>query len=201
MVQPPHFCKPQAASNSVTYEPDIHLLSAAQGGDREAMHALLAPWNDAVFGFLLSLLRHRADAEDAAQETFIRIVRGLPGYEHRGEFRAWVFRIARNQAALTANRRRRVEGRECGVEPEALAAFSATAENASGLEQAERAAEIRRAVAALPAVEREVVELRLDEDLKFREIAERTGAPLNTVLGRMHNAIRRLRETLQPLQP
>ena len=185
----------------MTDEPDIILLRAAQGGNRGAMHSLLVPWNDAVFGFLLSLLRHRADAEDAAQETFIRIVRGLPAYEHRGEFRAWIFRIARNQAALTANRRRRVEGRECGVEPEALAALSATEENASPLEQAERAAEIRRAVAALPAVEREVVELRLDEDLKFREIAERTGAPLNTVLGRMHNAIRRLRESLQPLQP
>ena len=184
----------------MTEEPDIILLRAAQGGDRTAMHSLLVPWNDAVFGFLLSLLRHRADAEDAAQETFIRIVRGLPGYEHRGEFRAWVFRIARNQAALTANRRRRVEGREIGTEPEVLA-LAPEAEREDGIEQAERAAEIRRAVAALPAVEREVVELRLDEDLKFREIAERIGAPLNTVLGRMHNAVRRLLETLQPLQP
>ena len=184
----------------MTEEPDIELLRAAQGGDRGAMHTLLVPWNDAVFGFLLQSLRHRADAEDAAQETFIRIVRGLPGYEHRGEFRAWVFRIARNQAALTANRRRRVEGREIGTEPEVLA-LAAEVEHEDGIELAERAAEIRRAVAALPAVEREVVELRLDEDLKFREIAERIGAPLNTVLGRMHNAVRRLRETLQPLQP
>lgn len=184
----------------MTEEPDIELLRAAQGGDRTAMHALLVPWNDVVFGFLLSLLRHRADAEDAAQETFIRIVRGLPGYEHRGEFRAWVFRIARNQAALTANRRRRVAVREIGTEPEVLA-LAAEVEHENGIELAERAAEIRRAVAALPAVEREVVELRLDEDLKFREIAERIGAPLNTVLGRMHNAVRRLRETLQPLQP
>ena len=54
-------------------------------------------------------------------------------------------------------------------------------------------------MAELPAAEREVVELRLDEDLKFREIAERTGAPLNTVLGRMRNAVRRLRELIPPL--
>jgi RNA polymerase sigma-70 factor, ECF subfamily len=180
----------------VTDEPDISILHAAQRGDCDAMHALLKPWNDAVFGFLLSSLRNRADAEDAAQETFVRIVKGLPAYEHRGEFRAWVFRIARNQAALTAQRRQRVAGREIGVEPEELRAMPEFADGPDDLEAAERAAEVRRAVAALPTVEREVVELRLNEDLKFREIAERTGAPLNTVLGRMHNAIRRLRETL-----
>ena len=72
------------------------------------MHRLLAPWNDPIFGFLLAQLRHRADAEDAAQEVFIRVVKGLPGYEHRGEFRAWIFRIARHQATLTAMRRQRI---------------------------------------------------------------------------------------------
>ena len=185
----------------MTSEPDISLLNAAKIGDRQAMHRLLQPWNDPVFGFLLQQLRNRSDAEDAAQETFLRIVKGLPKYEHRGEFRAWIFQIARNQAALTANRRARLQSRETGVEPEALAILPQTGEETNALEQAERSMEIRQAVASLPAVEREVVELRLDEDLKFREIAERLGAPLNTVLGRMHNAIRRLRETLQPLQP
>lgn len=174
----------------MTGEPDISIQHAAKRGDRAAMHALLKPWDDAVFGFLLASLRHRADAEDAAQETFVRIVKGLPAYEHRGVFRAWVFRIARNQAALTAGRRQRVTGREIGVEPEALRAMPEFAEGRDDVEAAERA------VAALPAVEREVVELRLNEDLKFSEVAERTGAPLNTVLGRRHNAIRRLHETL-----
>lgn len=183
----------------MTDEPDIQLLNAAQRGDRDAMHALLKPWNDAIFGFLLNALRHRADAEDAAQETFVRIVRGLAGYEHRGQFRAWIFRIARNQAALTANRRQRVADRERAMEPLVLAEMHTADDEGSALEQAERAAEIRRAVAELPAAEREVVELRLDEDLKFREIAERTGAPLNTVLGRMRNAVRRLRELIPPL--
>lgn len=159
------------------------------------MHRLLTPWNDPIFGFLLAALRHRADAEDAAQETFIRVVRGLPRYAHRGEFRAWIFRIARNQAALTATRRHRVVARETGVEPEELNAFPA-AENDDVLVAAERAAELRAAIATLPAAEREVVRLRLDDDLKFREIAGRTGAPLNTVLGRMRHAAHRLRELL-----
>jgi RNA polymerase sigma-70 factor, ECF subfamily len=181
-------------------EPDASLIQAAQAGDRTAMHQLLAPWNDGIFGFLLSLLQHRSDAEDAAQETFLRIVKGLPKYEHRGEFRAWIFQIARNQAALTANRRKRLAGRELGVEPAALQLVPDHSSAASDLELAERAGLIRQAVATLPPAEREVIQLRLNEDLKFREISERTQAPLNTVLGRMHNALRRLRELLDPLQ-
>ncbi len=197
----PTLCSTFPLHHLVIDEPDILLLRAAQSGDMTAMHKLLKPWNDPIFGFLLGQLRHRADAEDAAQETFLRIVKGLPGYEHRGQFQAWIFRIARNQAALTATRRRRVSDRESCVEPEVLQALPDETVDMNPLEQAERALEIRRAVATLPDAEREVVQLRLDEDLKFREIAQRTGVPLNTVLGRMHNAIRRLRETLQPLQP
>lgn len=160
------------------------------------MHTLLGPWNSPIFGFLLQQLRNREDAEDAAQETFIRIVKGLPKYEHRGAFRAWIFQIARNQAALTANRRQRVQLHEFSLEPQLLEALPQD-DSANELpDQLHKIAELRQAVALLPTAEREVVELRLNEDLKFREISERTGAPLNTVLGRMRNALRRLKESL-----
>ena len=171
-------------------EPDPEILRAAQSGDRDAMTALLTPWNDRIFGFLLGCLRHHADAEDAAQETFIRIVRGLGKYEHRGQFPAWVFQIARNQAALTAQRRARVGDRETTIEPALLEAMPEDAAEVPDY------APVRAALERLPDAEREVVRLRLDEDLKFHEIATRTGAPLNTVLGRMRNATRRLREIL-----
>ena len=171
-------------------EPEAALIRAAQRGDRDAMNALLAPWNDRVFGFLLGCLRHHADAADAAQETFLRIVRGLGKYEHRGQFRAWVFQIARNQAALTAQRRQRHGDRETAIEPMLLEAMPAESEELPDY------APVRVAIEQLPEVEGEVVRLRLDEDLKFHEIAARTGAPLNTVLGRMRNATRRLREIL-----
>lgn len=161
------------------------------------MSALLTPWNDAIFGFLLHMLRHRADAEDAAQETFIRAVKGLPRYEHRGQFKAWLYHIARNQAVLTAQRRRRIGDREAPLDHEA----SAELHDASPPTDAPDHEALRAAVDQLPEAERVVVRLRLDEDLKFRDIAERTGTPLNTVLGRMRNATRRLRELLNPAQP
>ncbi|MEM7144663.1 MAG: sigma-70 family RNA polymerase sigma factor [Verrucomicrobiota bacterium] len=184
------------ASIDVIEEPDDELVLAAQAGDREAMTAILTEWNDPVFGFLMRRLGNRADAEDAAQETFVRIVKGLGRYEHRGQFRAWVFRIARNQAALTATRRGRVGDREVGMESAGLEALGEEQED-DGVERLERAEALRRAIEALPEAEREVVLMRVDDDLKFREIAERTGVSLNTVLGRMRNATRRLREKLE----
>jgi RNA polymerase sigma factor (sigma-70 family) len=138
-------------------------------------------------------LGHYADAEDATQEVFIRVVQGLPRYEHRGLFRAWIFQIARNQDALTAGRRQRRGDRETTMEPALLEAFAVDPEETIDY------APLHAAIAQLPDAEREVIQLRLGEDLKFREIAERTGAPLNTVLGRMRHALHRLREILSPL--
>ena len=93
-------------------------------------------------------------------------------------------------AALTAQRRARVGDRETAIEPALLAAMPEEVAEVPDF------APVRAALEQLPEAEREVVRLRLDEDLKFHEIAARTGAPLNTVLGRMRNATRRLREIL-----
>lgn len=160
------------------------------------MTMLLNPWNDPIFGFLLRNLRNRADAEDAAQETFILAVKGLRNYEHSGQFRAWVFQIARNQAALTANRRNRVGNHDAPVDSSFLESLAAEMVDEPDYET------LRDAIAELPDAERTVVQMRLNDDLLFREISTRIGAPLNTILGRMRNATRRLREKLiQPESP
>lgn len=175
-------------------EPELDLILAAQCGDRDAMHRLLAAWNDSLFGFLLNQLRHRADAEDATQECFIRVVKGLPNYQHQGQFRAWIFHIARNQASLTRQRRQRLLNRESEEFLDQIPNSDLNGDPASDLASADSAADLRAAIETLPEKEREVLRYRLNEDLKFREIAELTGDPLNTILGRMHNAARRLRE-------
>jgi len=168
-------------------EPDEQLISAAKKGNRNAMAILLQPWNNPIFGFHLRNLRNRTDAENASHETFIRIVKGLKKYEHRGQFRAWIFQIARNQAALTANR---VSDREAPVDSDFLESFAAEMEDDPDYET------LRAAIGQLPEAERKVVLLRMDDDLLFREIARHIGAPLNTVLGRMRDATQRLREIL-----
>ncbi|MEM8956071.1 MAG: sigma-70 family RNA polymerase sigma factor [Verrucomicrobiota bacterium] len=183
----------------MTEEPDEFLIQAAQSGDIDAMNSLLKSWNDPIFGFLLKRLGNRSDAEDAAQETFLRIVKGLSNYEHRGQFRAWVFQIVRNQAALSGKRRQQRTEREQQGD---LAQIQKIPENANEyFAEFENLAALRAAIEILPAAEREVVLLRIDHELKFREIADKTGTSLNTVLGRMRNATKRLKETIAQKAP
>ena len=171
-------------------EPDDQLLRSAQKGNRVALNALLQPLNGPVFGFLLARLRNREDAAEAAQETFIRVVKGLKKYGHGGQFQEWIFEIAQAQAVAVANRRKRAGDHHSHVTPEQLQASVAELDGAPDFDS------LRAAIAGLPESERTVVKMRIDDDLRFREIAKRVGVPINTVLDRMRNAIRRLRESL-----
>lgn len=130
------------------------------------------------------------DREDLVQETLARVwKRQRADREAGGSLTALV---RKTLAAIVVDWRRR--GRthaELVDEPRTTR---------SGLDFAqmdERRRAVHRAIEALPAAQREVVHLRYFEGLKFRQIAEREGIPLNTVLARMHRAARRLRSTLE----
>src|SRR2546425_625698 len=75
---------------------DDALMREAQRGDAAAWDALARRYRGRVYVFALALLQRPEDAEDAAQETFLRAFRGLPAYEPRGQFRAWLLAIAAN---------------------------------------------------------------------------------------------------------
>src|SRR5437868_7586916 len=75
---------------------DEELLAAYQQGDPGAFESLLRRYRAPLFTFLLRMLGDRERAEDLAQETFLRIVKGAAGWEHRARFQTWLFTIARN---------------------------------------------------------------------------------------------------------
>src|SRR2546426_908316 len=75
---------------------DEELLAAYQQGDPGAFEVLLRRHRAPLFTFLLRMLGDRARAEDLAQETFLRIVKGAQAWEHRARFQTWLFTIARN---------------------------------------------------------------------------------------------------------
>lgn len=131
------------------------------------------------------------DAEDALQETYYRALRALPNYREEHQFRAWLYRIAHNVAISLRRREQRRQTEPVGEDfPSPLSSVRETAANRDDL------AILGLAITNLPDAEREVLILRLRSDLPFREIAKLTGAPLNTVLGRRHNARRCLKEAL-----
>ena len=165
-------------------------------GDPAAAEALFAPHQQPLFSYLRGFLSGHHDAEDALQETFYRALRALPTYREENQFRAWLYCIAHNVAIslLRRNQRHRIEPDL----PDFLAPVHSAHETAANRDDL---AHLERAIALLPETEREVLILRLRSDLPFREIAELTGSPLNTVLGRMHNARRRLKAALTEPTP
>jgi RNA polymerase sigma-70 factor (ECF subfamily) len=141
----------------------------------------------AVYRFLLHMTRQREDAEDLTQDVFLRVVRGIAGYERRGLDRAWLFTIARN---LLADRRRSVERRpeiDAGIPPDALPATGAAPVDALVLNQA---------LASLPELDREVLLLREMSGLTYAEIAAITGTTLDAVAARLYRARMALRSAL-----
>ncbi len=175
-------------------EQESDWVPRARRGDREAADRLLSAHEEAVYGYLSQMLRCPADVDDALQEILLRALERLDQYRGPDRFRAWLFRIARHEVVDRWRRRRRMPG----PTTENLDDLVDPRSDDDPLIRHEQSAALRAAIDRLPDVEREVVWMRLQSELSFREIADVTGAPLNTVLGRMHNAKQRLRGWLEP---
>lgn len=188
----------ESSGMDATYS-ESDLIARARKGDMTSANQLLSRYQRPLWGFLLSLLGHQADAEDALQETCLKALRGLSGYRDERKFKSWLFQIAYRESLTLRRRQKRAPvTTEDADELESLADAEPLA--TVRLESIEARQRLRACVERLPEAEREVVLLRLQRDIPFREIAEITGAPLNTVLGRMRNATLRLRSMMTEVQ-
>jgi len=161
---------------------DDELIAALAAGDDAALRELFlrhAPWLAARLRTALP----PPDVEDVLQETFLAVWKGASGYRPRGTPQAWMWVIARNQAALLLRRRGPV---------------TAPLEEApqSGLDPAEAAMVRADIAAALSGPEGEVLRLMCVEDRPVAEVAALLGVPAGTVKSRAHRARRMLRAAL-----
>lgn len=176
---------------------DEECFGRFRDGDEGAFETLLDRYRRPLFSFILRMVGHRGDAEDIFQETFIRVLHHRGDYDPRRPFGPWLYTIAAN---LVRDERRKRWRRPEDQMPESLEFPGAGNPEADSMAR-ETGAKVDRAVAALPAEQREVFLLREQAGLSFKEIAEATGANLNTVLGRMHLAVKKLRADLAHLEP
>jgi len=182
--------------NDAEEEQQDHIRQYVDQGCRKAGESLLSPYQQPLYNYLLGLLRNRADAEDCLQETFLRALKGLPRYEHRGTFRAWLFQIAHNVAhsRFRADQRQPIRASEEELERQP----ADIPHPAQTLETREKIEALENAITKLSADQRTIVLLRLRSDLSFREIAEVLDMPVNTALSHMHQAKAHLRHILNP---
>ena len=179
---------------------DHDLVAAAQAGDRRALDTLLRRHYDRVHAVCRRIAGSSRDADDAAQEAMISIVRGLPRFDGRAQFSTWVYRIATNAALDELRRRKRrpalhVVGDE-GVVPEAVDPLADRQVTAV----ADRMA-IDAALDELPEEFRAAVVLRDVADLDYAEIAEALGVPVGTVKSRIARGRNQLTTLLGNREP
>ncbi len=173
----------------------VRRFSASE--DLEAVQILFGRYESPVFGYLVRLLSNQHDAEDCLQETFSKALQALGRYREQNTFKSWLYRIAHNEAINVIRKRGKAVLSEDPIQLSESADVSDIPSVSDRLIEAEERRSLEVAIQKLPELEREVLLLRLKSDLSFKSIAEVTGCPLNTVLGRMHNAKKRLRRFLE----
>lgn len=168
--------------------------TAARAGDREAVNRLVVAFQDAVHNLCYRMLGDPGEAEDVAQETFIRMYTRIRSYDPSRPFKTWLFAIA-THACIDRLRQRRLSWLSLD-EPLPPADMPALHDEAPGPEEAltrkERESMIQRLLARLGPDDRSALILRYWYDLSYEEIAEATGASVSAVKSRLFRARREL---------
>jgi RNA polymerase sigma-70 factor (ECF subfamily) len=181
-------------------------------GEHHLFHELIRPCEHSIYFLLLSILHNEADAEDAAQETAIKVFRNLHLFRGDSQFKTWVLSIARNEGLgrLRKNERLREDslealtGEDSGdFTPVVLTSWREVP--AETLEKKELAGLIRGAIEDLPDIYRNVVLLRDIEEMDVCETAASLGITEGAVKVRLHRARallqRKLAHKLKPFAP
>jgi RNA polymerase sigma-70 factor, ECF subfamily len=185
---------------------DAALVERCRAGDVAAFEPLVEKYRQRVWRVAYNILRDREEAWDVAQEAFIRAYQALPSFRGQSAFYTWLYRIVMNVAA-DRGRSRGAQGRAFGTERVPEEDWERVLPDQNPGEESpdaaaartEERAKIMRALDTLSEDHRRIIILGDLEGLSYREIAETLDIPMGTVMSRLHNARKRLRDALGPL--
>jgi len=177
-------------------EEETALLLRAQGGDPAAFSELVRRYQRAVYRVAYALTRNASDADDLAQETFVRAYQAIGRFRVGEPLFPWLARIATNQAISLFRRRKRRP--ETAIEPllEAGQQWGVEDDPARAVEQDERARALEAAFARLSPEHQAVLALRVIEEQSYEEIAATLCVPIGTVMSRLSRARAELKALL-----
>lgn len=177
---------------------DEQLVSLYTKGNNSAFDTLLKRYESKVFSYLLYSIKNQELAEDLFQDVFIKIVVRLKNgqYAENGKFSSWMMRIVHNHLidyyrTSVADRLISNDASEVDLFNNADIAVNENREQEMIDQQTLR--EVKELIAELPDSQREVLIMRVYDELSFKEIAQKTNCSINTALGRMRYAILNLR--------
>jgi RNA polymerase sigma-70 factor (ECF subfamily) len=178
---------------------DAALVSNYIKGDERALEILIKRHKQRIYSFIYSKVYDRDIAEDVFQDTFIKVIKTLKrgAYNEEGKFLPWVMRIAHNLVIDHFRKNNRMPKFSNSGEFSIFSVLSDTALDAEKTiikEQVER--DVRRVIDELPEDQKEVLVMRMYNDMSFKEISEKTGVSINTALGRMRYALINMRKII-----
>ncbi len=180
-----------SATSAVTVDPDAELAERFRSGERAAFDQIVRRHQQGVWHLVRRYVGREADASDVTQQTFVRAFRGLAGFRGAASVRSWLYRIAINCALSWLRDHRREEPTE--LADDALTVASPVLAQLMGGQEGAR---LRAAIVKLPPKQKLVLELRVFDDLSFKEVAELADCSENTAKVNFHYAVKRLREIL-----
>lgn len=177
------------------------MIAEILAGRTEAFHDLIRPYERSVYMMALSMLRNEAEAEDVAQETFIKAYRNLGSFRSESRFSTWLIAIALNEARARLRRKQpaltdSIDDTQSSVVPAQLTDWREIPSET--LERQEVRSLIRSALDTLPLAYREVFVLRELEERNVQETAETLGITIASVKMRLHRARLMLQKQLAP---
>ena len=184
---------------------EAELIRRIVAGEKELFHELIRPYERMVYLTVLSIVKIEVDAEDAAQEAIINAYRHLDSFRAEAKFSTWLTMIAINEgrkrlrkakSAVEDSLEERAEDKEGDYTPAALTDWREIPLEA--LERKELREALRKAVANLPDIYRQVFTLRDLDELNTEETAEALGLTLGVVKVRLHRARILLQKQLVP---
>ena len=182
---------------------DASLVNSYISGNEAALESLIKRHQSRIFGFIYSKVGDRDLADDIFQDTFIKVIRTLKSnaYNEEGKFLPWVMRIAHN---LIVDHFRHNKKMPLYRETEEFSIFSVMTDDSLTIENKlisdQVTKDLRQLVEELPEDQKEVLTMRLYQDMSFKEISEATGVSINTALGRMRYAVINLRKVIDKHQ-
>lgn len=180
--------------------PDALLVKNYIAGDENALAILITRHKSKIYGFIYSKMTDRDVADDIFQDTFIKVIKTLKSnsYNEEGKFLPWVMRISHN---LVVDHYRKNKKMQMVRETEEFSIFSILTDTSMNVESKiitdviEK--DLQKIIKQLPEDQKEVLMMRIYQDLSFNEIAELTGVSINTALGRMRYALMNLRKVIE----
>ncbi|MBV8807453.1 MAG: RNA polymerase sigma factor [Acidobacteriaceae bacterium] len=174
------------------------LARALRKRDPDVLDRLIEQYQYRLFRYVLYISGDRETAEDVFQETWIRVLDRGHQYDSKGRFEPWLFAIARN-LLIDLQRRKKPQSLDALTDPDRKNSIDLAANSPSALDvitSREIETSIQGSLGRLPAIYREVLVLRFQEDMALDEIAAVLGAPVSTVKSRLYRGLQTLRELL-----